>query len=176
MSSLSITRDRRSLGRSGIDVFPLSYGCWRIAGTTVAFPFMLVVMAFGMLIGFGGTALISIRLGEGRRTEAEQVLAREGGTTHYVRTQLEAERGLLRLREGRLDEAEAHFRQGGTSPYVALGLATIAFERGDAATARARRRYDRYVGNQRRSVVEPRSTMSVSDVDQTTRAPDSIHA
>ena len=45
-----------------------------IAGTTVAFPFMLVVLAFGMLIGFGGTALISIRLGEGKKAEAEQVL------------------------------------------------------------------------------------------------------
>ena len=45
-----------------------------IAGTTVAFPFMLVVLAFAMLIGFGGTALISIRLGEGRKAEAEQVL------------------------------------------------------------------------------------------------------
>jgi len=45
-----------------------------IAGTTVAFPFMLVVLAFAMLIGFGGTALISIRLGEGKKTEAEQVL------------------------------------------------------------------------------------------------------
>jgi putative MATE family efflux protein len=45
-----------------------------IAGTTVAFPFMLVVLAFGMMIGFGGTALISIRLGEGRKAEAEHVL------------------------------------------------------------------------------------------------------
>lgn len=45
-----------------------------IAGTTVAFPFMLIVLAFGMLIGFGGTALISIRLGEGNKTAAEQVL------------------------------------------------------------------------------------------------------
>jgi putative MATE family efflux protein len=45
-----------------------------IAGTTVAFPFMLVVLAFGMLIGFGGTALISIRLGEGKKSEAEQIL------------------------------------------------------------------------------------------------------
>jgi putative MATE family efflux protein len=49
-----------------------------IAGTTVAFPFMLVVLAFGMLIGFGGTALISIRLGEKRRDDAERVL---GNTT-----------------------------------------------------------------------------------------------
>jgi putative MATE family efflux protein len=45
-----------------------------IAGTTVAFPFMLIVLAFGMLIGFGGTALISIRLGEGKKGEAERVL------------------------------------------------------------------------------------------------------
>jgi putative MATE family efflux protein len=45
-----------------------------IAGMTVAFPFMLVVLAFGMMIGFGGTALISIRLGEGKKTEAEHVL------------------------------------------------------------------------------------------------------
>jgi putative MATE family efflux protein len=46
-----------------------------IAGTTVAFPFMLIVLAFAMLIGFGATALISIRLGEQRKPEAEQVLA-----------------------------------------------------------------------------------------------------
>ncbi|OHB84278.1 MAG: MATE family efflux transporter [Planctomycetes bacterium RBG_16_64_12] len=45
-----------------------------IAGTTVAFPFMLIVMAFGMLIGFGATALVSIRLGEQKRDEAERVL------------------------------------------------------------------------------------------------------
>lgn len=45
-----------------------------ITGTTIAFPFMLVLMAFGMLIGFGGGALISIRLGQQRKAEAEQVL------------------------------------------------------------------------------------------------------
>jgi putative MATE family efflux protein len=45
-----------------------------IAGIAVAFPFMLVVLAFCMLIGFGGTALISIRLGEQRKAEAERVL------------------------------------------------------------------------------------------------------
>ncbi len=46
-----------------------------IAGTTVAFPFMLIVLAFAMLIGFGAAALISIRLGERKQPEAEQVLA-----------------------------------------------------------------------------------------------------
>ena len=45
-----------------------------IAGITVAFPFMLVVLAFGMMFGIGGTALISIRLGEGKKPEAEKVL------------------------------------------------------------------------------------------------------
>jgi len=45
-----------------------------IAGTTVAFPYMLIVMAFGMLIGFGAAALISIRLGEQKKDEAELAL------------------------------------------------------------------------------------------------------
>ena len=41
---------------------------------TVAFPFMLLLMALGMLVGFGAGRLISIRLGEKRKPEAEQVL------------------------------------------------------------------------------------------------------
>jgi len=45
-----------------------------IAGTTVSFPFMLVLLAFGMLVGFGGAALVSIRLGEQKKDEAERVL------------------------------------------------------------------------------------------------------
>ncbi|MHB8862915.1 MAG: MATE family efflux transporter, partial [Pirellulaceae bacterium] len=49
-------------------------GTLGIAGTTLAFPFMLVLMAFSMLIGFGAAALVSIRLGERRRAEAEHVL------------------------------------------------------------------------------------------------------
>ena len=32
---------------------------------------MLIVLAFGMLIGFGAAALISIRLGERKKAEAE---------------------------------------------------------------------------------------------------------
>lgn len=46
-----------------------------IAGTTVTMPCMLILMGFGMLVGFGGGALVSIRLGEQRRDEAERVLA-----------------------------------------------------------------------------------------------------
>ena len=49
-------------------------GSEAIAGMTVALPFTLVVLAFAMLIGIGGTALISLRLGEGKKAEAEQVL------------------------------------------------------------------------------------------------------
>jgi putative MATE family efflux protein len=49
-------------------------GDYGIAGTTVALPYMLVLLAFGMLIGFGAAALVSIRLGQGRRDEAEHVL------------------------------------------------------------------------------------------------------
>lgn len=45
-----------------------------LAGLTVSFPVMLVQMAFSMLIGLGATALISIRLGEDRQAEAEQIM------------------------------------------------------------------------------------------------------
>lgn len=44
-----------------------------IAGTTVAFPVMLVMMAFSMLIGIGANSLVSIRLGENKKEEAEVI-------------------------------------------------------------------------------------------------------
>lgn len=46
-----------------------------IAGLAVVFPVMLVQMAFAMLIGLGATSLISIRLGEGRKGDAERIMA-----------------------------------------------------------------------------------------------------
>lgn len=49
-------------------------GSVAIAGATVAFPLMLILLAFGLLVGLGATALISIRLGQQNRDEAEQVL------------------------------------------------------------------------------------------------------
>jgi putative MATE family efflux protein len=49
-------------------------GEYGIAGVTVSFPFTLIVLAFGMLIGFGATALISMRLGEQKKAEAERIL------------------------------------------------------------------------------------------------------
>ena len=45
-----------------------------LSGLTIGFPIMLVIMAFSMLIGLGATALISIRLGEGRKGTAELIL------------------------------------------------------------------------------------------------------
>lgn len=44
-----------------------------IAATTVAFPIMIILMATSMLIAIGATALISIRLGEQKKEEAEKI-------------------------------------------------------------------------------------------------------
>lgn len=46
-----------------------------IAATTVAFPIMIIFMATSMLIAIGATALISIRLGEQKKEEAEKIAA-----------------------------------------------------------------------------------------------------
>ncbi len=48
-------------------------GSLGIAGTTVAFPVMLIMMAFSMLIGIGANSLVSIRLGENKKEEAEVI-------------------------------------------------------------------------------------------------------
>ncbi|MBC2722697.1 MATE family efflux transporter [Desulfosporosinus sp.] len=45
-----------------------------IAATTVAFPIMIIMMATSMLIAIGATALISIRLGEQKKEEAEKIV------------------------------------------------------------------------------------------------------
>jgi len=49
-------------------------GSLGIAGITVTFPFMLVMMGFSMLIGVGATALISLRLGARKKEEAQLVV------------------------------------------------------------------------------------------------------
>jgi len=48
-------------------------GSLAIAGITIGFPIMLIVMAFSMLVGMGATSLISIRLGEKKKEEAELI-------------------------------------------------------------------------------------------------------
>lgn len=45
-----------------------------LSGIAISFPIMIVVMAFGMLVGIGASALVSIRLGQQRKKEAEQIL------------------------------------------------------------------------------------------------------
>lgn len=39
-------------------------GALALSGLTVTFPIMIIAMAFGMLVGMGSAALVSIRLGE----------------------------------------------------------------------------------------------------------------
>lgn len=48
-------------------------GSLGIAATTVAFPIMTVMLAMAVFIGVGTTALISIRLGQQKQAEAEQI-------------------------------------------------------------------------------------------------------
>lgn len=45
-----------------------------IAAITIGFPYMLVTMAFGMLVGIGGNAAFSIYLGQKRRDMAQKTL------------------------------------------------------------------------------------------------------
>ncbi|MEN6566993.1 MAG: MATE family efflux transporter [Veillonellales bacterium] len=49
-------------------------GAIGLAAVTVAFPVMIILMAFSMLIGVGATTLISIRMGEHKIQEAEKIL------------------------------------------------------------------------------------------------------
>lgn len=44
------------------------------AATTVAFPIPIVILAFGLLIGIGAAATISIKLGQNKKDEAEHIL------------------------------------------------------------------------------------------------------
>lgn len=59
-------------------------GSLAIAATTVAFPIMVVSMALSMLIGIGATALISIRLGQQKKEEAEVVAANGAGLLFFL--------------------------------------------------------------------------------------------
>ncbi len=44
-----------------------------IGGLFISSPISLIIMAFGMLIGIGGNTLVSIKLGQDRKEEAEKV-------------------------------------------------------------------------------------------------------
>jgi len=45
-----------------------------LTATTVTFPISIIIMAFGMLVGIGSAAKISIKLGQHRKDEAEHIL------------------------------------------------------------------------------------------------------
>ena len=45
-----------------------------LSAVTIAFPIMIMLLAFGMLIGIGSTALISLKLGQQEHDEAEKIL------------------------------------------------------------------------------------------------------
>ena len=49
-------------------------GSLAIAGITIGFPIMTILMAFTMLVGLGATSLISIKLGQDKKDEAEKIM------------------------------------------------------------------------------------------------------
>ena len=59
-------------------------GSLALTAVTIAFPIMIVLMAFAMLIGIGSTALISLKLGQQKREEAEQILGTAFALTFIV--------------------------------------------------------------------------------------------
>lgn len=57
-----------------IGQIPGGVGKIAISGLAVTFPISTIIMAFGMLVGIGTAALISIKLGQQRKEEAEHIL------------------------------------------------------------------------------------------------------
>lgn len=49
-------------------------GAIGLAAVTIAFPVMIILMGFGMLVGVGATTLVSIRIGQQKKEEAEKIL------------------------------------------------------------------------------------------------------
>lgn len=45
-----------------------------LAGITIGFPIMIILLSIGILFGVGGATLFSIKLGEGKKEEAEKVM------------------------------------------------------------------------------------------------------
>jgi putative MATE family efflux protein len=66
VSSLYNVIDRIFVGNSA--------GPLGLAGITVGFPIMIIQMAFGGMIGLGATSLVSIRLGQEKKEEAELII------------------------------------------------------------------------------------------------------
>lgn len=49
-------------------------GAYGIAGVTIAFPLMMILLSIGLLFGVGGAILFSIKLGEKKNEEAKEVV------------------------------------------------------------------------------------------------------
>lgn len=60
-----------------VDRVFVGHGVGKIGLTaiTISFPLMTIMMAFSMLIGIGGNTLVSIRLGQKKKEEAEQIIS-----------------------------------------------------------------------------------------------------
>ena len=56
-----------------VDRFYIGHGCGEdaMAGLTLTFPVMMLCGAFGVFVGAGHSAVLSIRLGEGNRVACE---------------------------------------------------------------------------------------------------------
>ena len=59
-------------------------GAEGIAGVTLSFPLMMAMVSFSILVGVGANTLFSIRMGEGRREEAERILGNAFGLLFFV--------------------------------------------------------------------------------------------
>lgn len=68
VNSLYNVVDRMFIGNSS------DLGTNGLAGITIGFPIMIILMSFGILFGIGGVTLFSIKLGEKRQEEAENSL------------------------------------------------------------------------------------------------------
>ena len=55
-----------------------------IAGVTISFPMMMAMVSFSILVGVGANTLFAIRMGEGRREEAERILGNAFGLLFFV--------------------------------------------------------------------------------------------
>jgi putative MATE family efflux protein len=108
-------------------------GSVALTAISLSFPIFSVNMAIGMLVGMGGGALVSIRLGEGRKEEAERIL---GGcfflfivlgmlVTITGQIFLDTILGLLGASVESLPVAKEYMRiilAGVTISYIAMGL------------------------------------------------------
>ncbi|KUO77707.1 MAG: MATE family efflux transporter [Clostridia bacterium BRH_c25] len=68
VNSLYNIVDRIFIGNSS------DLGTYGLAGITIGFPIMIILLSIGILFGVGGATLFSIKLGEGRSEEADRAL------------------------------------------------------------------------------------------------------